>query len=66
LAQGSSLLRRSEVREGAFSFSTCLALRRAQRIEREVSEAEEVRAACAQGSRSAGRSIHFRRTAAAL
>jgi len=31
-------------------FSTCLALRRAQRIEREVSEAEEARAACAQGA----------------
>ena len=31
-------------------FSTCLALRRAQRIEREVSEAEEARAACAQES----------------
>ena len=29
-------------------FSTCLALRRAQRIEREVGEAEEARAACAQ------------------
>ena len=33
-------------------FSTDLALRRAQRIEREVSEAEEARAACAQGSRA--------------
>ena len=31
-------------------FSTCLALRRAQRIGREVIEAEEARAACAQGS----------------
>ena len=30
-------------------FSTCLALRRAQQIEREVSEAEEARAACAHG-----------------
>ena len=32
-------------------FSTCLALRRAQRIEREVREAGESRAACAQGSK---------------
>ena len=31
----------------------CLALRRAQRIEREVSEAEEARAACAPGSKAA-------------
>ena len=30
--------------------SICLALRRAQRIERDVSEAEEARAACGQGS----------------
>ena len=35
-------------------FSTCLALRRAQRIECEVSEAEEARAACAEGSQPAG------------
>jgi len=33
-------------------FSTCLALRQAQRIEREVGEAEEARAACAQGPQS--------------
>ena len=31
-------------------FATCISLRRAQGIEREVSEAEEARAACAQGS----------------
>jgi hypothetical protein len=35
--------------EELLSVSTCLALRRAQRIECEVSEAEEARAACAQG-----------------
>ena len=33
-------------------FSMCLALRRVQQIEREVSEAEEASAACAQGSES--------------
>ena len=32
------------------SFSACLALRRAQRIERDVSEAEQARTACARGS----------------
>jgi len=36
--------------ERSKNLSTCLALRRAQLIEREVSEAEEARAACAQGS----------------
>jgi len=38
-------------------FSTCLALRRVQRIERGVSGAEEARAACAQGSQSVALSM---------
>ena len=37
-------------RENDATFSTCLALRRAQHIEREVSQAEAAGASCAQGS----------------
>ena len=40
----------ARLRKGRRFFPTCLVLRRSQRIERGVSEAEEARAACAQGS----------------
>ena len=46
---------RNQVLEALPIFSTCIALRRAQRVEREVSEAEEAKAACAQGSDIFGR-----------